>query len=553
MTGFSIIVTMLVYKHTTVPSQTTIHERSDSVFKPMSPKTIECVETPNGILRGYVERGIHTYLGIPYGEQKRWQTAVPVKPWKGIRNAVQFGCRAFPFGPDEKVDIGGMPRDVYPFGEDCLNLNVWTSTLEPQAKKPVMVWFHGGGFSIGCAMNMQCYDGENLSRFGDVVVVSVNHRLNMFGFMDMSRFGEEYANSGNCGISDLVLALRWVHENISSFGGDPDNVTIFGQSGGGGKVRAVMQIEEACGLYHKAIVQSGTAKKSSDSVLHVSDNSASNSVIDYLIEKYKTEDIHFFESLPAEQLLSDAEEVAEKNHITPMTYWHPVANDWYPGDASEVGFNEYAKTVPVMVGCMLCESSPMRIRNKYEYTEEEREDLVRKVFPDQDADKLIDLFRKAWPGKCITDAIEMGGWLAFRPADIELADLRAKTCSADTYNYIFAREYRHYGDMINCHSMEIPMVFHNASLYPETYHEGLLDGFEDAVSGSWAAFAHTGNPNNKYLGLEWPAYKTGECAVMVFDDKREVRYDFDRELTAYRSSLQLHPLEEMKNKSFQID
>lgn len=153
-----------------------------------------------------------------------------------------------------------VPQRYWSFSEHCQNLNIWTPSIDPEAKKPVMVWLHGGGFFGGCSTQLYSYEGWEMSHNYDVVIVTVNHRLNMLGFLDLSEMGEEYKNSGNLGMADLVEALRWVKRNIAAFGGDPDNVTIYGQSGGGGKVSTLMQMPSADGLYHRAIIQSGVMR-----------------------------------------------------------------------------------------------------------------------------------------------------------------------------------------------------------------------------------------------------------------------------------------------------
>lgn len=505
-------------------------------FDPYSPKTLEYTETPNGKLRGFKLHGIYTFLGVPYGECKRWQTATPVKPWKGIRNAVQFGNRAWPAAiANQKADGAapvftpwdscGIAHEAYNYNEDCLNLNVWSPTLDKNAKKPVMVWIHGGGYASGSSMEMQCHYGENLSRFGDVVVVTVNHRLNIFGFLDASRFGEKYANSGNAGMTDLVLALQWVRDNIASFGGDPDNVLIYGQSGGGGKVRCLLQAPAAAGLFHKAVVMSGAGRMGDES------SASSDAMLEALMDEFHTDSIEVLEALEPEELLEAVGKVTAERGLDKfgIMTWHPIVNEWYPGPAEVVGVSEHSKNIPVMVGTVIAENPTMRVFNKHDYTEEQQIAIVREAYPDQDVDHLIEVFKKAWPGKCLTDAIEVKG-RGSRTGTINFLDVRAKEATAPTYSYQLAHEYPQEGGRLAWHCADIPMVFHNSADYPEKFHKGLLEGLEDAFCASWVNMARYGNPSNEYLNIDWPAYKTGECATMVFDTPCEVRYDFDREL-----------------------
>ncbi|HMX28331.1 MAG TPA: carboxylesterase family protein, partial [Blastocatellia bacterium] len=205
------------------------------------------VETTAGKVRGYVRNGIHTFKGIPYAAttagEARFQPPTKAKPWAGVRSSMQYGflCPQQPrtgWGNDEVAWMfdwdDGRP------GEDCLLVNVWTPGVNDNKKRPVMVWIHGGGFTAGSGQELKSYDGENLSKRGDVVVVSLNHRLGVLGFLNLAEFGERYAKSGNVGQLDLVAALEWVRDNIGNFGGDAGNVTIFGQSGGGAKVSTLM-------------------------------------------------------------------------------------------------------------------------------------------------------------------------------------------------------------------------------------------------------------------------------------------------------------------------
>ena len=224
------------------------------------------VETSTGKVRGFVRNGIHTFKGIPYGATTagdgRFLPPAPVAPWTQVRATMSYG----PVCPQPVRAGWASDRlaflfdwdDGYP-GEDCLRLNVWTPGANARSKRPVMVWLHGGGYEAGSSQELPSYDGENLSRRGDVVVVSVNHRLNVFGFLNMAAGGgEQYSSSVNVGMLDIVAALQWVRDNAERFGGDPANVTVFGQSGGGAKVSTLMAMPAAKGLFHKAIVQSGS-------------------------------------------------------------------------------------------------------------------------------------------------------------------------------------------------------------------------------------------------------------------------------------------------------
>ena len=188
-------------------------------------KTDPVVETKAGKVRGFRLNTTYAFHGIHYAEADRFQMPQPVKPWKGIKNALAYGYVCPLLKQDEPNMEVLVPHRYWPQDEHCQNLNVWTQSLDPGAKKPVMVWLHGGGFSAGSAIEHVAYEGDHLSEFGDVVVVSVNHRLNILGYLDLSPFGEKYKNSANAGNADMVAALQWVHDNIALFGGDPENVS----------------------------------------------------------------------------------------------------------------------------------------------------------------------------------------------------------------------------------------------------------------------------------------------------------------------------------------
>ena len=223
-------------------------------------KDVAVTDTESGKVRGYIHNGIYTYKGIPYARAERFMPPAKAESWEGVRSSTSWGPVAPLMVPTTQVQDEGefvFDHDWGYTNEDCLRINIWTPSIDDGKKRPVMFWIHGGGFTAGSSQELPSYHGENLSKKGDVVVVSINHRLNVLGFLDLSAYGEAYKHSANNSMLDLVAALEWVKTNISNFGGDPGNVTIFGQSGGGAKVNTLMAMPKAKGLFHKAVNQSG--------------------------------------------------------------------------------------------------------------------------------------------------------------------------------------------------------------------------------------------------------------------------------------------------------
>ena len=204
------------------------------------------LHTTSGDLKGYFYDGVYIYKGIPYAYADRFQMPVPSK-WDGVKDATNYGFVCPLQNQDTPNGELMVPHRYWPQDEHCQSLNIWTNKLDPEAKKPVLVWFHGGGYAAGSSIEQVAYDGVSIAKKGDSILVSVNHRLNILGYLDLSPFGEKYKNSANAGHADMVAALQWVHDNIAAFGGDPENVTIFGQSGGGMKVATLMNTPAADG------------------------------------------------------------------------------------------------------------------------------------------------------------------------------------------------------------------------------------------------------------------------------------------------------------------
>lgn len=494
------------------------------------------VETTAGKIRGYKLGDVFRFYGIQYAVAKRWQQPEKVKPWDGVKDALNFGCTTYPL-VEESIDSDMLcPLRFWQHSEDCLNLNVWTKSIEKGVKKPVMVWIHGGGFATCSATITPVFDGDALCEYGDVVYVSVNHRLNIWGFLDVSDRGEQYANSGNCGIADLVAALQWIHDNIDAFGGDPDNVTIFGQSGGGGKCMALLQVPAADGLFHKAIIQSGCRSAEERDV----SKEFSDKLVEKLLKKLGTDDFSVLENLPPRKVMDLLDELGDE---VSMRRWGPVPNGWYVGHAMAAGFTENSKKVKMMLGSNINEMGLKGPDDKYTFTEEERLAYVKAAFPENNTAEYIELFKKTWPDKNIIDAAFIDDSL--RAATVAFCDYRAKENCADTYNYLFSLEFPFFGGKSAWHCAELPFVFHNKDMCPIDGMGRIADLTEDRICSAWVNFAHTGDPNNRFLP-EWPKWKEGAGATMVIDVDCEARIDFDRELIAARKAMKYVPVKKAK-------
>ena len=303
--------------------------------------------TADGKLKGFELDGIITFHGVPYAKARRFHPAQPFEPWNGVLEATNYGPVAPIFEAPAPLNDLLTPHRYWPQDEQCQYLNIWTKTLEQDAGVPVLVWLHGGGFADGSSIEQVAYEGDELCRKENVVVVSINHRLNILGYLDLSSFHSEYANSANAGITDLVEALRWIRRNIRAFGGNPDNITLFGQSGGGGKVYTLLQTPDAAGLFHKAVIMSGSDDfdRSLDhapfvkEMLRVLDIPESN--------------VSRLESIPRTLLMKAYQQASSR--LGAALNWGPLPNGYYLGHPVNVGFSPFAKTVPLIVGTVIAE------------------------------------------------------------------------------------------------------------------------------------------------------------------------------------------------------
>ena len=491
------------------------------------------VMTAAGKVRGCFVNDLYYFRGIPYAEAERYESPKPIEHWDGVVEAVTYG----PVAPTvQKPDVTSMNAlsqqplfgyRFWPEDEKCQYINVWTKKPEPGRKRPVMVWVHGGGFSTGSSVEQMSYDGANLCRDGDLVVVSFNHRLNILGFLDMSDYGERYKNSGNAGMEDVVEALKWVRKNIERFGGDPDNVTLFGQSGGGGKIQTLLQTPAADGLYNRVIFQSG--------LMHIKGaeemgTKASKKIANALVEKLglTKETFEEIKKVPFEKLreayLEVAKEFADRGEPIGMML-APVKNDWYLGNPHEVGFREHAKEIPVICGSVLCETVLyMPTFTPYTVSAEKRDEMLTELFGDK-KDEMVELFKKTYPGRDIMDLYNLDR--ATRIGTLEFADAMSGF-GAPVWNYMISYQLGYFGGMPSYHGICLPLVFGNTE-YVDALNEPDAVALSQKMHQAWINFATNGDPNGGDVPC-WENYKPGKGGTMIFDKKCEMRYDYDREL-----------------------
>ncbi len=483
------------------------------------------VQVKGGKLRGLKDGKVFTFLGIPYAQSERFEMPKPVPAWDGIKGAQVWGpvCpipQATSVGADDVV----LPHRYWVENENCQVLNVWTQHLATDAKKPVMVWMHGGGFTNGSSMESYAYDGKTLSEFGDVVAVSVNHRLNIIGTLDLSAYGPEYANSRYTGMADLLAALEWVRDNIETFGGDPGNVTIFGQSGGGGKVTRLMQMPSAKGLFHRAISESGGSLnyRSTDPAKSIEHQQA---IAAATLKKLNLNGgrIDELKKVPYRDLLAAGtaatHELAKQTGARGMG-WDVIADDRYVLRE----FCDWAASIPYMAGTVMSEFNSNLAKGEFtknDWSPKEVDDRLTAAFGDKKAEVVAE-FKKVQPQKKIQDALFLD--TTFRPGAKMVLARKLENTKAPVFNYIFAYEYPINGGITSFHCAELAFAFHALS----DQHIRLATGatpaglaLQDKVSQAWVNFARTGNPSQP--GLPWKPYTVEGKETMVFDTISEVR------------------------------
>lgn len=493
---------------------------------------VPVIETTSGKLKGYFYDGAYVFKGVPYAYADRFQMP-QASAWEGVRDVTSYGLVCPLMSQGEPRGELMVPHRYWPQDEHCQNLNIWTKTLDPDAKCPVLVWLHGGGYYAGSSIEQVAYDGFGLCMYGDAVVISINHRLNILGYLDLSCFGEKYKNSGNAGNADIVAALRWIHDNVRAFGGDPDNVTVFGQSGGGMKVADLMQIEEADGLFHKALIMSGVANQD---MLPSSTGDGREIVTAMLKERNLGEDeAEKLERVPYASLVQAYETVspaiAKKGGYIGGT---PLVNDYYRGNPLQYGMRDRGRKIPLMIGSVFGEFSfrPAEY-DKTRLSEEETDALLRQAYGER-AKEVAECFRRTYPGKAVTDVLSLDR--VMRQPSKRLAKLHAEGGKSGTYLYNFVLEFPFQHGKAAWHCSDIPFFFHNTDKVEICAIPGVRERLEQQMCDAWLSFARTGTPVCKNLP-KWESVTPDREPTMVFDRVCEVRENYDDELYALIDSI----------------
>lgn len=480
-------------------------------------------KTKYGEVQGSWENGVAVFKGVRYGadtSKTRFQPPAEPEPWKVVQPAKAYG-NSTPQNP--AGDGGGLFKSwrqdpPLPQSEDCLFLNVWTPALDDK-KRPVMVWFHGGGFTTGSGSSY-AYDGVRLAKRGDVVVVTVNHRLNVFGHLNLTKYGPEFADSGAAGSLDMVHALKWVRDNIPAFGGDPGKVLIFGQSGGGAKICTLLAMDSAKDLFHRAVIQSGPRIKHAD--MEASAKAADEFVKKLGLTKATIAEI---KTKPVAELLKAFEDVPAAG-AGPVLDGRSLNRNPFDPKAPDV-----SASVPVMIGCCRTEGTSLeggRDKTLFDINWESLPAKLKTALPKADAKKVIDAYKKSKPDIEAPELFfEATSDARFFAGSVTVADRKSAIPNGAPV-YFYEVDWTTPvmgGKRYVPHALEIGMVFDNTAKSESMSGDPVAaQPIADMFSESWLAFAKNGDPNNAKVPM-WPPYTAKQRNMMVFRDKPAVEVD----------------------------
>ncbi|MES2293151.1 MAG: carboxylesterase family protein [Pseudomonadota bacterium] len=485
------------------------------------------VNTKYGKVRGIAEDGVSIFKGIPYGAPtsgaNRFMPPKEPAPWSDVRDAILFGNRAPQTDATGFMEEEVVALDRTAQSEDCLRLNIWTAGLGGAGKRPVMLWCHGGGFTGGSGGNVR-YDGAMLAKKHGVVLVTVNHRLNAFGFLYLAKLGGgKYADSGNVGMLDIVAALNWVKDNIAAFGGDPGNVTIFGQSGGGSKVTTAMAMPQAAGRFHRVIAESGVALKA---ITPDEGTEIATKIMTQL--GLQPNQVDQLQQVPFEKIIAALGPMGPAGRFGPVLDGRNLVSG--NGAFDPVAPSISAK-VPMILGSTLTEitflnTTPLDPIDDVTL----RADIKRGLrVDDAETEKLIALYKRDFPkadNVRLFQLIATDNWLTANVALV--AERKAALGQAPAYVYHFEKPTPvHDGKLGVPHTLEVSYVFDNL----DGPTDDLVTGkgkdrypLADKMSRAWTNFARTGNPN--VAGLpNWRPYSAADRAVMIFNDQCKLVVD----------------------------
>ncbi|KAA0234001.1 MAG: Para-nitrobenzyl esterase [Acidimicrobiales bacterium] len=478
--------------------------------------------TTSGEIKGVETGGVIRFAGVPYAApptgSRRFRPPEPVAPWDGVRDASSFG----PISLQNESPLNALfAEDPEPHDEDCLFLNIWTPALDG-ARRPVMVWIHGGGFVMGSG-STPLYQTTDFCTRGDVVLVSVNYRLGALGFLDLSSLDSSYAESGNVGILDQVAALRWVRDNIAGFGGDPDNVTIFGESAGGMSVATLMGTPAARGLFHKAIAQSGAASAATtpDQVASTALDFMRHAGVETVAELVRLPDRAILDAQGAMfiEAMANPEALAESGDPMGILPFRPVLDgEVLPRSLLDAIASGSAAGVALMAGTTLEE---WRLFDLME-PQPVDDGVIRARFDALTGagGKALDLYRSTRPGATNKELfVALMTDLVFRIPSIRLAE--AQLSHAEVYKYLFTWPTPALGGVLgSCHALELPFVFGHSRdprLAPFVGTEAPAH-LQAAMQDAWMSFARNGSPSSELLP-EWPCYDRERRPTMELGDE----------------------------------